>query len=158
MDWDSFRKKYEHPVIELVKVQPCEYSRRGVRIWAFDYIRSHRINDYRLGELIHKKSGIYPLVYENPDGWIFYQYPDKSLLIIRKRDGQIYTTKALWEEWDAQYLRHQAGILLGILHRRNYVENAKRRFYSYGKHGKEAIEEMIREMETKPSPEIYRSE
>ena len=100
---------------ELVPVTPVEYhERRIIRYFGYklDVFVAERLTS------VVKKFNIKqsPRIWED-SGMIFYQYPEKPLLIIR--EGKFFTTEETWDsgEFTHRQIMHQASILLRILYK-----------------------------------------
>jgi hypothetical protein len=97
----------------LVEVTPTEYSKRkivryfGYKIGIFDAKHLQEIID----EVNVAKA---PKIWQEDD-MVFYQYPDKPLIIVK--EGKMYTTEEMWRgrEFSQREIRHQASILIRIL-------------------------------------------
>jgi len=98
---------------ELVSVTPVEYQeKRIIRYFGYklDVFDAERLTS------VVKKFNIKqsPRIWED-SGMIFYQYPEKPLIVIKER--RFYTTREVWEgeSFTQKQIRQQASILLRML-------------------------------------------
>ena len=100
---------------ELIPITPVEYSKeRIVRYYGYELF------DLDVDSLLSILSEV--SLSENPRVWqdgdvIFYQYPRQPVIAIK--NGKLFTTSDVGESknFSIEQIRHQASILLRILHR-----------------------------------------
>jgi len=72
----------------------------------------------RLWKVAHSKRT--PLILEDEE-YIYFQYPQKAIILIQKKNGKLYSVKKP-DKW----IRHQAFIMLAILDSFGLVDGYKR--------------------------------
>jgi signal peptidase I len=126
---------------DLVLVEPVKYRSHGIEVQYYDRIKTRKIFDMGIGNF-KQLLDFYPCQGEwNIRTWkgnIYLRFSmskgDKPLIIIGE-DGKLYTKKEIWNKFDHQYIRHQAGILGELLEKERLAFNSKRRYYSFKKYG-----------------------
>jgi hypothetical protein len=101
---------------DLVSVTPVLYEKR--RIQRFYGYKLEAFDAEKLSELIGNAIQVeyMPKIWED-SVMIFYEYPEKPLIIIYS--GQFFTTKDIWNgrEYPHKQIRHQASLVLRLLYR-----------------------------------------
>ena len=130
------------------EVEPVEYKKKGETVWYYDeinYFKISLIGYDGLEEILNKraKKGQWKVTEEEECFYLKFVMKDiiKPLLIISE-SGEIFSSKKQWDTLDHAYIRHQAGILIGILHRERLVKRARHRYFSYNKYGEQIKEEI----------------
>jgi hypothetical protein len=121
---------------EFVKVTPVEYDRKRGRVIRYyrkngRYFEKFDVGAFKLflGGLNLKKE---PEIIVNPGHLVFYQYPDKPLIVMDLDAGCFLTTEGTVEHFGWKKVRHQASILLRLL-KKFGASQSKRKAIRYGK-------------------------
>jgi len=134
---------------DWVKVEPVEYKEKGETVWYYNKINVYKIGLigwHGLEEVLNQRArkGQWKVAEKDGDYYLKFVMKDKVKppLIIFGEDGRIYSTKENWEKLDHALIRHQAGILIGILCRERFVKKARHRYFSYKLYGDQIKEEI----------------
>jgi hypothetical protein len=122
--------------LNFLKVTPIEYDKRRGRVVRYypknkRYFEKFDIGAFKmfLGGLNLKKE---PEIIVNPGHLVFYQYPEKPLIVMDLDAGCFLTTEGTVEHYGWRMVRHQASILLRLL-KKFGASQSKRKAIRYGK-------------------------
>ena len=113
--------------IDVVEVLPVEFNYKK------DYIRIYRkikispnLTQEKFNQIISKENlKEYPSIIGNPNCKIYYQYPNKPMIILDLQNNKILTNLDVWNTYQHHLIMHQASIILRIL-RKHHLANFKR--------------------------------
>jgi len=103
--------------LDLVKVVPVEFDlKKDAIVRYYNIFINPNLTQEKFDEIIQKvKTKKKVSISENPESFIFYQYPKEPLIIIDRLNHRFLTTRGVWNYYSHEKIKHQATIILRIL-------------------------------------------
>jgi hypothetical protein len=103
----------------LVDIEVVEYDQTRIRKWTYTRVSTPIFSSSDLvDDLVPSNSKKQPRVWTDADGNIWYRYPYRANVVLRKEDGRVCIPKNDLQRYGLARCQHQASFLLRLLHYR----------------------------------------
>lgn len=107
--------------ITLEEIKPVQYSKRRTRVVKYERVSRGITKEKILALWELRNAEEIPFVIEDRR-FIIFQYPEKPTILIRKKDGRLYSYTS-----NQKRTKHQAFLVLDLLQQCGLVSNWSRR-------------------------------